>query len=99
MFRRRSGICILCCFLAILLFSPKLAKAQEQLCDPSFQDCRQSLWTLIDAETVEIDFAFWYISDSSYVAKLINKFRSGVKVRIIVDPKANPSKTMNSGYL
>jgi phosphatidylserine/phosphatidylglycerophosphate/cardiolipin synthase-like enzyme len=57
------------------------------------------LWNLIDAETVGIVFAFWYVSDSSIVTKIINKHRAGVKVRILVDPKANPTQSANATFL
>ncbi|MFL6212262.1 MAG: IPT/TIG domain-containing protein [Blastocatellia bacterium] len=74
-------------------------RAQERLCDPSFEDCRQPLWTLIDAETQGIDIAFWYISDASIVNKLISRAQAGVRLRVIVDPRANPSQPSNAQYL
>ena len=73
--------------------------AQERLCDPAFEDCRTPLWQLIDAETQGIDVAFWFMQDSSYATKLINKFKAGVPVRVLVDPRANPTYAGNEAVL
>ena len=74
---------------AFLLLPPGRGIAQERLCDPSFEDCRTSLWALIDAETVGIDVAFWFMQDTSLATKLINRHKAGVPVRVIVDPRGN----------
>jgi hypothetical protein len=73
--------------------------AQERLCDTAFEDCRQPLWTLIDSETQRIDVAFWFIQDQSYVTKIINKFRAGVQVRILCDPRASEDYAGNQAIL
>ena len=73
--------------------------AQERLCDTAFEDCRIPLWTLIDQETVGIDVAFWFMQDTSISNKIINKFNSGVPVRILVDPRANPTYAGNQQIL
>ena len=75
-------------FGLLLLLSPR-SLAQERLCDSSFEDCRQPLWALIDAETQQIDVAFWFMQDSSYADKIIARFRAGVRVRLICDPRSN----------
>jgi hypothetical protein len=85
--------------LVAFLLSVAAVPAQERLCDPTFENCRYPLWQLIDAETVGIDVAFWYLTDASYVAKLIDKHNAGVPVRVIVDPRANLSKTGNASQL
>ena len=84
--------------LTVLIF-PMVIQAQERLCDPAFEDCRTPLWNLIDAETVGIDVAFWFMQDSSYATKLVNKFKAGVPVRVIVDPRANPTYAGNAAVL
>ena len=81
----------------LLLMAP--ASAQERLCDTAFEDCRQPLWNLIDAETVGIDVAFWFMDDTSYATKLINKFQSGVPVRVLIDPRANLTHPVNAQVL
>jgi len=86
-------------FLAFLIVPAMRAQAQERLCDPAFEDCRTPLWNLIDAETVGIDVAFWFMQDSSYATKLVNKFKAGVPVRVIVDPRANPTYAGNEAVL
>src|SRR5215203_4177743 len=85
--------------LFVVLLPVASAQAQERLCDPAFEDCRGPLWTLIDAETVGIDVAFWFMQDSSYATKLINKFKAGVPVRVLVDPRANPTYAGNEEVL
>ena len=83
--------------LTVLIFPA--VQAQERLCDTAFEDCRTPLWNLIDAETVGIDVAFWFMQDSSYATKLINRFKAGVPVRVIVDPRANPTYAGNEAVL
>jgi phosphatidylserine/phosphatidylglycerophosphate/cardiolipin synthase-like enzyme len=84
--------------LAVIFLSQPVA-AQERLCDTAFEDCRQPLWNLIDAETVGIDVAFWFMQDTSYANKLITKWRAGVPVRVLVDPRANPIYSGNEQVL
>ena len=79
----------------VLLMTAQPSSAQDLLCDTAFEDCRGTLWQLIDSETVGIDVAFWYLTDESYVTKLIHKHNTGVPVRIMVDPRANEGKPVN----
>src|ERR1044072_7734745 len=91
---------LLISFVLVLLLCPLVSmKAQERLCDTAFEDCRTPLWQLIDAETQGIDVAFWFMQDSSYATKLVNKFKAGVPVRVIVDPRANPTYAGNAEVL
>jgi hypothetical protein len=83
----------------VLMLAAARTQAQERLCDPAFEDCRTPLWQLIDAETVGIDVAFWFMQDSSYATKLVNKFKAGVPVRVLVDPRANPTYAGNDAVL
>jgi phosphatidylserine/phosphatidylglycerophosphate/cardiolipin synthase-like enzyme len=86
--------------LFTLLLLPVInTSAQERLCDSAFEDCRTPLWQLIDAETQGIDVAFWFMQDSSYATKIINKFKAGVPVRVIMDPRANPTYAGNEAVL
>ena len=91
---RRFSISLL--VLVVLMLAASRTQAQERLCDPAFEDCRAPLWALIDAETVGIDVAFWFMQDSSYATKIINRFKAGVPVRILVDPRANPTYAGNA---
>src|SRR5262245_32810924 len=84
--------------IGLFLF-PSSLQAQERLCDTSFEDCRDPLWRLIDAETEGIDVAFWFMQDSSYANKLILRKNAGVRVRVIVDPRANPTYPGNQQIL
>jgi hypothetical protein len=85
--------------LLLTVFASVGAHAQERLCDPSFEDCRAPLWALIDNETVGIDVAFWFMQDTSYANKLVAKFKQGVPVRVLVDPRANPIYNGNAQVL
>ena len=81
-----------------LIFTVPVA-AQDRLCDTAFEDCRQPIWDLIDAETVGIDVAFWFMDDTSYVPKIIAKFQSGVPVRVLIDPRASATHPVNQQVL
>ena len=85
--------------LVLFITSEMKVQAQERLCDSANEDCRAGLWALIDAETVGIDVAFWFMQDSSYATKLVNKFKAGVPVRVLVDPRANPTAPGNAAVL
>src|ERR1044071_3622852 len=82
-----------------VVLCPVAAQAQERLCDTSFEDCRAPLWQLIDNETQGIDVAFWFMQDSSYAPKIITRFNAGVPVRVLVDPRANPTYAGNEDVL
>ena len=86
-------------FFGLVVFPLFNVHAQERLCDTAFEDCRTPLWGLIDNETQGIDVAFWFMQDSSYASKLINKFKAGVPVRVLVDPRANPTYSGNEAVL
>ena len=85
--------------LSLLIVFSAPALGQDRLCDTAFEDCRAPIWQLIDNETVGIDVAFWFMDDTSYVPKLINKFNSGVPVRVLVDPRANLTHPINTQVL
>ncbi|MGH9764471.1 MAG: hypothetical protein ACREDR_08240, partial [Blastocatellia bacterium] len=53
-------------FLCCHLLSSGSVRAQERLCDASFEDCRTPIWNLINNEQQEIDVAFWFMQDTSY---------------------------------
>ena len=84
----------------LILSKTSEASAQvERLCDTSFEDCRQPLWTLIDNETVGIDVSFWFIQDTSLSNKIIARFQAGVPVRILCDPRASGTYAGNQQIL
>ncbi|MEJ7709774.1 MAG: phospholipase D-like domain-containing protein [Pyrinomonadaceae bacterium] len=74
-------------------------RAQERLCDVSFEDCRTPLINLIRAETIGIDVAWWFMEDSRYSTEIIKRWQAGVPVRIIIDPRANASYPINKSIL
>jgi phosphatidylserine/phosphatidylglycerophosphate/cardiolipin synthase-like enzyme/regulation of enolase protein 1 (concanavalin A-like superfamily) len=93
--------------LALIIISiipaafPKTAAAAsgDEVCDSSHENCRDPLLALIKNETVGIDWGFWFIKDYRYVNAVIARFKAGVPVRIIMDPRANTKTPENATYL
>jgi hypothetical protein len=75
------------------------ASASERLCDVSFEDCRAQLIQLIQNENVEIDAAFWFMDDPDISGPLVKKIQAGVKVRMLVDPRADDAHLPNEQIL
>ncbi|MGH9408614.1 MAG: phospholipase D-like domain-containing protein, partial [Vicinamibacterales bacterium] len=63
--------------------------SESRLCDPTFEDCRADVLTFIQQETVEIDMAFWAMTDARYSNALVAAHQRGVKIRLLVDPRCN----------
>ncbi|HET7220082.1 MAG TPA: phospholipase D-like domain-containing protein [Vicinamibacterales bacterium] len=78
------------------VLAPSPASAQESLCDNSFQDCRAQIVQLIRAETVGIDVSFWFMTDSTYSSEIINRWRAGIPVRVILDLRADANYPANA---
>src|SRR5690348_5027553 len=78
--------------LLCLCFAARPAGASESLCDPAYQDCRTTLINYIRSETVGIDVAFWFMEDSRFSTEIINRWKAGVPVRVIMDQSALPSQ-------
>jgi len=86
--------------LVLILFGCILpASASERLCDASFEDCRAPMLKLIQQENVEIDVAFWFIDDPVIGNALTKKIQSGVKVRMLVDPRSEDAHSGNTSIL
>ena len=79
---------------AVMTASP--ASAQESLCDNSFQDCRAQIVQLIRAENVGIDVSFWFMTDTTYSSEIINRWRNGLPVRVILDLRADANYPANA---
>jgi hypothetical protein len=87
--------------LSVGLFVPTVpAFAQtpgpEWLCDSSIEDCRTPLLDLISDETVGIDVAFWFMEDRRFADALIARHNDNVRVRVLIDQKADASYPLNS---
>lgn len=87
--------------LAVLVVSLTSARAAaaDRFCDPSFEDCRAPLLSLIANERVGIDLGFWFMEDARYTTALIKKFQAGVPIRVLVDPRANVKNPQNANRL
>lgn len=88
--RKRFSHCLAVAAALHILSAPP-AEAREQLCDPSYQNCRTPLLDLINAETVEIDVGLWFMEDSRYATAIINRRKAGVEVRVLMDPRVFPT--------
>ena len=62
---------------------------QERVCDPTWQNCRSDILEYIKQEKVQIDAAFWFMSDDRYVSAIIARWQAGIPVRLLVDPRCN----------
>ena len=85
--------------LLVVCAPARAARAEERLCDASLENCRAPLLNLINAETVGIDVAFWFMEDSRYATALINRWNAGVPVRVIMDTEANDKYVLNADAL
>ena len=93
---------------ALALFSKDLQaqklpvlQLEPACCDVAYEICRDQVLTLIQNEPAnggEIDLSFWFMTDARYASAITTASRAGVKVRIIMDPRAN-SKAGNSTQL
>src|SRR5262245_50160614 len=95
-FRFLRNASLLVAFL--LLFTPS-APAQERLCDPSFENCYWQILNMVNAETTGIDMAFYMIELPGLADAVINRYKAGVPVRLIVEPRANLKFPMNQPLL
>ena len=83
----------------LLLAAAAPVRAQDRLCDPGNEDCRAILINYIRNETVAIDVAFWFMEDARYANELILKWRAGIPVRVLIDPRANTDYPLNGQRL
>ena len=79
--------------------SAPAAGAAERLCDTSFQDCRAPLLTLIANERARIDVAFDMMEDDVIADALIKRFKGGLPVRVLMDPRRNAVSSRNAAVL
>lgn len=73
--------------------------AGTYVCDVAYEDCRAPVLNLIRNETVGIDVSFWFMTDSRYSNEIVKRWKAGVPVRVIMDPRANTSKPANATQL
>jgi HKD family nuclease len=91
--------CLIICVITATVSSFASRASAESLCDSSFTNCRTALLTLIDNEKIGIDVGFWFMEDSRYATHLINRWKAGVPVRVLMDPRANPTYPLNATSL
>src|SRR5262245_46428337 len=84
-------VCAFATIAAVLLTAhpaaAQTAPARERLCDPTYEDCRADILAYIQQETVEIDMAYWMMTDARYSNALVAARQRGVKIRVLMDPR------------
>jgi phosphatidylserine/phosphatidylglycerophosphate/cardiolipin synthase-like enzyme len=96
---RTSYPVALSCALLLTVAHAPAAHAAERLCDTSFQDCRAPLLTLIANERARIDVAFDMMEDTVIADALIKRFKGGLPVRVLMDPRRNAVSSRNAAVL
>ena len=79
----------------VMCFAASRAHAEERLCDASAENCRVPLISLIDNERVGIDVGVWFFKDDRYVSALIRAQKRGVRIRMLMDTRANATYPEN----
>lgn len=92
--KSRVGV-VVGCVVALSAVSADRAAALDRLCDPANEDCRRILLSYINAEKVGIDVGFWFMEDARYTAALKSRKDAGVRVRVLMDLRANESTPAN----
>ena len=87
---------VLIAFLLFVFATPSDARAGHRMCDPGLEDCRAILIDLIRHETVGIDAGFWFMEDPAFSIELIQRWKAGVPVRLLVDSRANAGTPLNA---
>ena len=89
--------------IGIVLGSSTAAIAQERMMLPAVDNALAALVQKINAERVRLDVATWYLNDGDLVTAILNKYRSGVPVRLLGDRgsifEADPRTRENFEYL
>ena len=80
----------------VLLAAAPPTSAQERLCDNSFEDCRATIIQMIRAENVGLDVSMWFMTDTRYSTEIIQRWRAGVAVRILLDLRADANYPANA---
>jgi phosphatidylserine/phosphatidylglycerophosphate/cardiolipin synthase-like enzyme/regulation of enolase protein 1 (concanavalin A-like superfamily) len=87
-----SAATVLCCAAgSAATATAQTLPPQERLCDPTFEDCRADILQYIRQETVEIDMAYWMMTDARYSNELVRAWERGVKIRLLMDPRCGGS--------
>ncbi|HEY0367511.1 MAG TPA: hypothetical protein VGC73_13660, partial [Pyrinomonadaceae bacterium] len=99
MFRKSSFVITFWVIVSFCLLAPQSSSAQERLCDPSFEDCYSPLLQLVNSETAGIDMSFYMIELPGLADAIIARYRAGVPVRLVVEPRGNLKFPMNQPIL
>jgi len=78
-------ILLLSGLIAAVLAISSAAAAQEQLMFTATDNAQAQIVGKINAERVRLDVATWLLNDGDIVQAIVNKYKSGVPVRVIGD--------------
>ena len=97
--RRPALSALLLPVFLVVAAPPARAQLVDMMCDPSYEDCRATLLNYIRTETQYIDIAMWFMEDQEMADAIVERFRNGVSVRALVDPRRNSTTPMNAVIL
>ncbi len=83
--RSRGVASVLLRAVLLVAVAGRTASAEEHMYFPAHDNVTNVLVAKINAETVRVDISCWYLSEHAVSIALINKFKSGVPVRLIGD--------------
>jgi len=84
--------------LALLALLPTAAAADE-FCESASTDCRARLLAYINRETIRIDAGFEEMTDGMVIDAVIARFKAGVPVRLLVEPRRTTQVPSNGPAL
>ena len=90
---------VLVSLCAAILLVPAWSQAAETFCEPAGTDCRARLLPFIRNERMRLDLATEEITDPLIVDAIIARFRAGVPVRMLVEPRRNGDEPLNGPAL
>jgi phosphatidylserine/phosphatidylglycerophosphate/cardiolipin synthase-like enzyme len=93
-----NGLIVGAALLAALSVAEQ-AHAAPYLCDVSSENCRTRVISLIRNEKIGIDWSFWFATDPRYATEIVKRYKAGVRVRVMMDPRANGKKPSNATTL
>jgi hypothetical protein len=71
--------------VGLLPGSATTAAAQERFYFPAYENAKTPIIQKINAETVRIDVATWYLTDREITQAIVNRFKAGIPVRVLGD--------------
>lgn len=90
---------VLVSLVAAILLLPSSSRAADKFCEAASTDCRAPILTYIRNELIRLDIATEEITDPLIVDAIIAKFRAGVPVRMLIEPRRTADEPANGPAL